>query len=352
MAEPNSEKQVLNKIKKYCDNFDFPTLVFDSNSVCVYSKGVSVKTGTKSDTISDIVFSPECSSFSSAMFVVKGVQYCAKITNVDGYYICALFDSKTLGNYARNTDFFTKFMTSVNIVEYNFAMLWDEIENLKALGNEKLVSKLEYNLTKTSRVVGNIYEYVSLLCKKPNEVRIDCSHMLSGIVNRCNTLLSKCGRSIEFLSDSDCYICADHRFAVSALVCAIHNSLLYSPRECVPLITLSKTTIDKKEYVVIKFVNDNIYFVDRERPFVENDIVTGKTGVGIPLIKSFVEQINGEFICDDINGTFTAVMKIPAFKPFDKNAVFFDCEDYTHYDTGIPDFLELQMLEVVDLFSL
>lgn len=346
------KSDLLKRIISLCDSIDIPTAVFDSKLECVYSKNGLIKKKAKADMYLKSDNSFKDSDFASTMFLIKGVQYCAKIVCTGGYYVCVLFDSHELGRIAKNTDFFNRLMPIVNVIQYNLAHLWDILAQLKTSGNNKLALDMEEYLAKINQLTQSLSEYTGMIIREPNPVRVDCCRLLKSIVNRCNTFLAKCGRYVDFVGDdSEYYICADQRHAICAFVSAVQNSLMYSPRECVPLISLTRCDIEGKTYVVVKIINDNIYFASQSKKLYENDFSAHKLGCGIPMIKHFMEEIGGEFTLDEVNGQAVALMKIPAIKALRNETIFFECEEYTYYDTGIPDFLELQMREVVDLFG-
>ena len=351
MSEISAEAQTdeLKKISGICDSFDCPIVIFDSNLECVYRKDVSINLKTKAEMYLKEYDSFKDCHFTTTIFVVKGVQYCAKIAGIDGYYVCALFDVCNLGKIAGYTDFFDKFLPIINEIEYSYSHLWDIVARLKKSGNGIIASDMEKYLSRGNLITRSTFEYIHILCHKPNPVRIECGSLLKAIVKRSNTLLANCGRSIDLVvSEEDCYINADKRHLMCAVVNAIQNALLYSPKDCVPSITIFKSSIENNQYVVFKIINENIGYVDEGRKLYENIM---KIGTGIPAIKQFMKEVNGEFIIDDISGKVVTIMKFPAAKFYKKEALFFECDDFSYYDTGIPDFLELKLREVAELFK-
>lgn len=346
-------KTILKKIIKICQCLDFPTAVFDSNFECVYSKDGLIKLSSKANSYLVSDYTLEDLDFFTTIFMIKGVQYCAKILRTDGYYICGLFDSHELGGMARNTDFFNRVISSIDVVQYNLSKLWEIMDNLQKSGNVFLAVKMKQSLMRTNRISQSIFEYANIFLKEPKPVRIDCFQMISAVVKRCNTFLAKCGRFIDFVGDDTkpCFIGADNRHAIVAFISAIQNSLLYSTKDCIPIITLSTTEENHKTYVVLKIVNDIAFYTSQQKEFYESDFANNKIGCGIPIIKRFVEETNGEFELNEINGNVYTLIKIPAVKAFKKDMLFFESGEYVFYETGIPDFLELKISEVVDLFN-
>ena len=347
-----SEADELKKFVGFCETVDFPTAIFNSSLECVYSKKGIIPLKTKINLYlnRDELFTSE--TFISTIFVIKGVQYCAKIIKTDRFYICGLFDSHELGRIARNTDFFSRLLPTIDVFQYNLVHLWDIMVKLRDMGNSKIAADMEEYLVKTNLVSQNIIEYVDMIFKKPNYVRIDCGELLERIINRCNTFLSKCGRYIDYVKVYEaCYIHADRRHAICAIINALQNSLLYSPKDSVPIVTLQKCVIDKKDYVVLKIVNENSYYSEKQNELSEDDFSKHKIGCGIPIIKRLMEEADGEFTLEEVDGRVITIMKMPALKECKNDAIILECDEYTYFETGIPDYLDFKMREVIDLFK-
>lgn len=353
VAEKSAQerKTTLDKIIKTCQLFDFPTAVFDSNFKCVYSKDELIKLKSKASLYAKNNYIPESRDFFTTIFMIKGVQYCAKILKTDGYYICGLFNSRELGAMARNTDFFSKILPSIDVVNCNVAHLCElanEINN-----NDFLVAKMKRSLLKAQRVTQSIFEYAYVYLKEPDYVKIDCYDMINSLVKRCNTLLSKIGRHIDFEGDdkTPLYIGADSRHAMSAFISALQNSLLYSKRDHIPLVTLSKYVEGNETYAVLKIVNEISYYNLRPNEVHERNFAGNKIGCGIPIIERFVEECNGQFEFKEENEKAYTLIKLPTIKVYKQEMFVFESGEYVPYETGIPDFLELQISEVIDLFG-
>lgn len=346
-------KTTLDKIIKICQLFDFPTAVFDGNFKCVYSKDELIELKSKANSYARNGYISESSDFFTTIFMIKGVQYCAKILRTDGYYICGLFDSSELGDMARNTDFFNRVISSIDVVQYNLSKLWEIVDNIKETGNDLLTAKMKQSLMRTHRISQSIFEYANVYLKEPNPVRIDCYKMINALVKRCNTLLSKIGRYIDFVGDdkTPLYIGADTSHAMSAFISALQNSLLYSKRDSIPLVTLSKSVEGNKTYAVLKIVNDISYYNLRPNKARESSFTNNKIGCGIPIIKRFVEECDGQFEFKEENESAYTLIKLPTVKVYQQEMFIFESGEYVPYETGIPDFLELKISEVIDLFG-
>lgn len=346
------ERAKLKKMIDICECFDFPTAIFNSQSKCVYSKNNLIKLNSEARSIFKEDYFFEDLGFYTTIFVIKGIQYCAKIVRTDGYYICGLFNSHHLGSMSRYTDFAERMISSIDVIQANSSRLWRIMKNLREQNITKPAADMEVSLLKINRVFQSILEYLNMVMRMPNPIMIECLQFLKTIIERTNSLIAKCRRCIVFIhGDEPCYIGADRRHMIVALVNAIQNSLMYSTRECVPTITLSTVKENKKNYVVIKIVNDIAYYTEAQKPLYEDDFSMNKFSCGVPTLKRFAEETEGEFTLEKVDDKAVTLLKIPEVKCYEDNSLFFECDEYTYFETGIPDFLELKMGEIVELFS-
>ncbi len=346
------ERARLKRIIEICELFDFPVAIFDSQSKCIYSNNEMIKPESEAKSYFKEDYKFEDLDYYTTIFVVKGVQYCAKILRTDGYYICCLFNSHQLGSMARYTDFAERMISSIDIIQTNSSRLWGIMKRLRAQNISKPSLDMEECLLKINRVFQSILEYLNMVMRKAEPVKIDCYQFLNSIVVRTNTLLANCGRCIDFSYDhAPCYIAADRRHTIAAFVSAIQNSLLYSPRDCVPLITLNTITENNNNYVVIKIINDISFYAENHKNMFDNDLSLNKFPCGFPILKQFADETEGEFMILQEDGKFITLLKIPELKTFGNNALIFECDEFSYFETGIPDFLELKMGEVLELFS-
>ena len=346
------ERAKLRKIIEICESFDFPTAIFNSQSKCVYSKNDLIKQDSDVKSVFKDDYFFEDLDFYTTIFIIKGVQYCAKVCRTDGYYVCGLFNSHTLGSMARYTDFAERLISSIDVIQANSSRLWEIMKNLRNQNMTKAAADMEVSLLKINRVFQSILEYLNMLMREPQPVMIDCFQLLSTVVKRTNKLLIDCGRYIDFNDQQKhYYIGADRRHSIVALVSAIQNSLMYSTRDCVPKINLTTITENKRNYVVFKIINDISYFAENHETLYEDDFSMNKFACGVPILKRYAEETGGEFILEKVDGMAITLLKIPEEKKHGENALFFECDEFTYFETGIPDFLELKIGEVVELFS-
>ncbi|MBD5130485.1 MAG: hypothetical protein HDT43_11300 [Ruminococcaceae bacterium] len=335
--------------KQILDSLDNPAAVLDGSFHCVYSN--------RSD------FSPfenvvrgEIQQTVLTVVVSGGVTYCARICPLDGFFLCELFDSDAVISIAENTDIRGRLTPLFNAVEHNTSKLWKTLFAMRdCIANNEDISGFEARfydrISELSSVIKNGVEY-SLMHTNFSPMLIDAVSLTDGIVNRCNTILARCGRCIRFVCECDrLLITADMRHTITAHANSLQNALLFSPRDCVPVLSLVRLTENGERFVYLQLVNDSVLFVDKG--FGEKDIDFGyqRVGFGIPIIKRFAEETGGSFFLDASGKTVKLGIKLPEADASEVKGLRVEECGYTHYDTGIPDIIDVKMHEVVSLFT-
>lgn len=342
----------LDKIISYCEVISFPTAIFNSNLECVYSKKWIIKKNAKADVYlkeNDTFVSKD---YTSTIFFIDGTEYCANILRCEDFYLCSLYNSRELFRMAKNTDFFQKMIPNIEVLQYSLAHLWDDVSKVKDLGNAMIAADMEKYMFRLYQILKDAIEFFKSVLIRPSLIRVECCSMLEKMIFRCNTFLATCGRHIEFYRDLDnCYISADNRHVFCAFINAIQNSLLYSTNDCIPKVSVYKGVVDNKSYVFVKIINNNRYFADDKKNLYDNEVSRHKVGFGMHVIENLIEETGGECSYDTCNGTTTLLMKIPALKDFANNAIVFEADGFGFYETGIPDYIELKMRDVIELTS-
>lgn len=345
-------KTTLDKIIKICQLFDFPTAVFDSDFKCVYSKDNLIELNSEIDSsISDNI--KNGNDFITTVFVIKDVQYCGRVLGIDGYYICELFNIQELCKIAKYTGALNKIEQNLESIKYNLSQLWNFRGSLNKTENDVLAFNMKSSLMHVDCLINDLIELIKIYTKNPNIVRFDFYRMLNSMIKRCNKYLEKCGRFIKL--ECECheplYIGADVNHATTAFINALQNSLLYSTKECVPVVTLSKIKEGNYHYAVVKIVNNIAHY----EPYKNNSPIltfsNDKIGCGIPIMKRFAEESKIKLDLIEKNDNYYTIMKIPLVGSYEKDAFIFESDEFVFYETGIPDYLELKINEVAEIFS-
>ena len=346
------------QIKEHYKYFSNPVVLLNNKLECVYCNKPSILPEghlLKLNMQKDIEI--PITGTVNVMIMLNGVSYCGRFEQFEEELIkCELFDSDDVQTMAEHTDFFGKgekflfsAMQGVSQLSGLTTTLRDAADN-----NDEVFSRIcsEYSqvLSCLGSAVKNAYEYNTMLSRAPDFQPINAVTLVKGIVERCNAILLKCGRCIDFVYDLDkMYINADKRYAFNALVNLIHNALVYSPRDCVPVISLTTVNKDGEKYVFLKASNETALYNDNIGDRFNSGFY--RLGFGLKIIKHFAEQAGGEYI-ESISEKWANIgVLIPALNVADDEEFTLENGEVERYDTGIPDLLDVKMWEIVDFFG-
>lgn len=358
------ERSRREELKRYFGGMKEPVAIVDKNLICFYSNrprllpvDSSLESFFNGDT-SEILSVP-----GTKMAIINGCSYSVRITPIEEeFYICDFFDLSAIISLAGNTDIYNRIFPIVDAVKYNTAALWRGLSTLKSKlqgddrGGLECVADMEKRLVSLSSCSENISEYMNMLNYTPRgDTSINIVSLAADIVKRCNTVLSDLGRFVDFVCEErELYINAQARHVLSALVNAIQNALVYSTRDCVPCLTISKQNRTESGEAIIKLVNNSSLYIERDSGEYPGINLSGqRLGYGIPIIKRFAELAGGTFSLNELNGQFSAVIELPLV---DENTLkskkpMLSSGGYVYYQTDIPDIISLKMREVIDLFG-
>lgn len=356
------ERSRREELKKYFGGMKEPVAIVDKNLKCVYSnrpKLLPVDSSIKG------VFSGNTDGLLSVpgakMAMINGCFYSVRVTPIEEeLYVCDFFDLSAIISLAGNTDIYNRIFPIVDAVEYNTSALWRGISTLKSKlenderGGLECVADMEKRLVSLSSCSKNISEYMNMLNYTPRgDTAINLVSIAADIVKRCNTELSDMGRFVDYVcEEQELYINAKARHVLSALVNAIQNALIYSTRDCVPSLTITKH--NQTEEAIIKLVNNSSLYVERDSGEEPSINFSGqRLGYGIPIIKRFAELAGGTFSLTEANGQFSAVIELPLVdeETLKSKTPTLSSGGYVYYQTDIPDIIGLKMREVIDLFG-
>lgn len=298
------------------------------------------------------------------MAVVKGVFYGVRIVPLDGeLYMCEFFDRDIILSLAENTDVYHKILPIINGVEYNTAALWrgynvlrSSLESEQYEGGLRCALEFEKYLTSMNSVIKNVSEYINMMFYTPKaNIVVDLASVMTGVVERCNTILTVSGRYIDLVCEQEkIYINAEVRHVICAVVNALQNALMYSPRDCIPYVSLCKP-LNKDSCVVLQILNDNLMFIDHNsEEELGKNFDHQRLGYGIPIIKRFAELAGGSFEFGELDGNIVrTAITLPLVKDpaVEKGIGVLKSSQYVYYKTEIPDIVDLKMLEINELFG-
>lgn len=301
----------------------------------------------------------------SARILLRGECFCADIEPIRNeagdaaLYLCTFTDTRRALEAAGKTDALMKLVPLCGTIETNFAAMWglmSELEkHFEQAGDFATVSKM-LSMRSALSLIGSasasLYEYTSMLSVAPSVRRIDAAGFCEMLVKRCNAALAKCGRYVEFAAEPELApIRVDARHAMCALVNAIQNALLYSPRESVPVVAVMTEKTGARRYVVIRVSNETSLFTAMDFRTLQNvEYSYQKSGVGLAVIERFVNECGGRLAISEEGGRYVLTLTFAAADNA-ADTVRFEAPVQAQYDTGVPDLLELCMAKVAEVFG-
>lgn len=348
-------------IKNYCNSYDNPTALFDGNLVCIYCNTDGFL--TKGDKLAIRMLTPLPNPIVKTvktMVTIEGSVYCAKVSPFWGeFYFCEFLNVNDLVTLAEYTDIYTHLKPMMGSLDRNSSSIWMKSTSLGNYLRGKAdfegvqkVLEFETNMNSVSSDICSIVEYINVLYGEKNCTAIETYRLVKNTVERCNKILKECGRAIDFIADiDDYYIFSCQRHAIISLVNVIQNALLYSPYNTVPILTLTSVLENDTRYVVLRAMNDSVYFVDdKSGEKIERNFAFQRVGLGIPTIKHFVEESNGIFSMEEKNGKVLVEIKIPQYIPTEP-ILYFESPGISHYKPGVPDAIDMKMNDIVYFFG-
>lgn len=349
-------------IKRYCDAFSTPAALLDGELVCIYcnTEGFFNKGEKLAAHLLNPIKRPIVKS-AKAKVIFDGKNYCARVTLFGGeFYICEFLDYNEMISIARFTDAYNAAYSKVGAMNSRVSLLWkgyfELTDYLHEKGDFDTVEKfLEFNkvINSLSSSVSNISGYVDVTFSDERKTVIEVYREIKSLIMRCNTILERCGKAIEFIADIDnYYIYSNRQHMIIALINSLQNALLYSPNKSIPIITLSSVLEGTTRYVVLRVANDSVFFINKKNGIQnERNLVFQHAGLGIPIIKNFAEKGGGIFSMDEQGGRVIVELKIPQYIPVNDDELVFESPGYAYYKTDVPDFVDTMMNDVVNFFG-
>lgn len=363
-----AQEQIL--FKQYADMYSkhpYPVALFDRTMKCVHSNNEKVITaGTMLQGIAREPFALPLVRFSEIQVYLNSEFACARITPIkndcgDAFlYICEFIFADTVLSMSAKTDAAAKVFPLFNTIEYNLSSLWKlstELSQELIAGQEfeklEKMFSLQQALSNISSASKNALEYVNMMFAERTPVRLDAAALMNNLCERCNAALAKCGRGVDIVCEPvELAIFADAKHAVAALVNAVQNALLYSPKDSKPIASVFCKKENSRSFVVFSITNENIMFTDKDfKKAVNVNFSYQRLGYGIPIIKRFAEESGGVFSMSDNGGRVTVSVVLPAAPADPDSGVTLRQPPAPAYATGVPDIVEIKMREVAEFFG-
>ncbi len=349
-------------IEDVCNSFETPVALFDGDLRCVYCNrdGFFEKGRLLASVLLTEVKRPITNS-SKAMATMNGIKYSIRLMPFcDEFIFCEFFDLQEVYELAEYSDCYEKVKMYTKSMDQNINDLWKKTNELedyqRKIHDDGLFERIISFKIALNALNSDIYSLsgiVSMLFNKKDPEPLCVNMMLKDLIERCNSLLLNCGKAIDFEYEIDeYYIFSNERHAFVALVEALQNALLYSAAGTNPTVLLSSVLEKDMRYVILKVINDCVYFVNEDRgDRIERNFAFQRAGLGIPIIKTFVEECNGIFSMEYKDGKVVLEIKIPQYIPHPNSECLLKSPGKVHYKTRIPDLVDIKMNEVINFFS-
>lgn len=356
---PGMDPAVEKFAKMYCRKVSHPMMIVDNVLCCVYSSHPKLlPVGTL---ISVFVNEPVATPLvkeKDVLFIWKNVSYCARFTPIDkNYCFCELFDYSDIMSMAAFTDLYEKVTDrlclfsecSDNIKRDYRKVLETEGSNIRL--KNKSIDDAIIESDKLNSLLRCFEDYTYLALSNNQGDVLDLSAMIEWIVKEVNNVLVPYDRDIKYLVEPDSYfIYSDQRYAIIAFLNAVQNSLLYSPKDDEPVLSLTKSVKDETNYIVVQVIN-NIDAYVKKNSEEDFDFANRRCGLGLPAIKMFAKKANGEFSFTTSGSKAILRIMIPEYIPDEENGFIMESGGFSVYQYGEKSIVELMMDDVIAYVS-
>lgn len=362
----SSDSFILKKYQPILSMFsgDNPLTLLDESYHCLYSSdGLFEVDSNIMGSVFGILSAP-ISSVTEVPVYKGGTFYCMRLYPLKGLcgedlYVGEIISRDSVMSMLGCMDASSKLLPLYNAVEMKVAEIWTSLtrvhaELLKAdnLGSISDLLSAEKAVCYISSACINAYEFVNMQSREQSRAVIDAVYLCEKCIKRCNYALAKCGRRVSCFADSaELYIYADCHRAIVAVVNAVQNALLYSPRDTEPVVLIYSLHKGQRDYVEICVRNENIMFSKSEFcDEVDYNFNYQRLGYGIPIIKAFVKNSGGSFSMSEEEGTVSVKITLPAAH-VNPGVCVLRTSSSVDYQAEIPNFIDVMMSEVAVFFG-
>jgi two-component sensor histidine kinase len=343
------------------DNCGFSAALLDGGFRCIYSNDGTVPDGRVLSEMTVDKFGISAPLRKSVNVGIErgGTLYNARILPLDEnlfgecLYLCELMNETDILDISSKTEIPGKVLQAVGMIETQFSDMWgaiDEFQNHPEFQgcDESLIyfSEIKDAVCGIQRITKNITELYNIIYGGANLCVVDIGKLINVMIAYCNSILSKCGRKIRLLSEEGNFsVVADERSIIAAVINAVQNSLLYSPSESIPVVSLLNQRNDN--FVRISFVNSNVKFkTDNERKDSDSKNKFARLGMGNQIIDSFVKKVGGSVERESSEGKTVVSISLPKWDGRGEYPMR-EISSETFVKMGSPSYVEIKMLEVV-----
>lgn len=352
----------LEHVKKYCDSFENPTALLCGDLICKYcnKENFLKKDAMLACYLLEIIPSPPKKQV-NALAMINGVYYSCRITPMwDEWLFCEFFTAQDVMGIAGHSDIHSYFSIALSQIQRNIAVLWRNISKLENSYHEKGMTEeleeifgLKKNLTVMRSATLGVEAYMDMFNPQIEPRKVDFYAILEAVINRCNSRLSSIDRCIELVpSNIGAFIYSTDQFVINAIVSVLQNALLYSKKDCVPIVSVRREQDLDKSFVVIRVLNDTELFINEKAgETVEMNFCSQRLGLGIPTLKRFAEISHGSFSMETKGGKVCVEIKLPEYILPNSSYLTFEQCGYSFYDCGIPDYIDSMLTDVIEVIK-
>lgn len=352
------ERELARSFAKMLSNYTKPCVLYDRRLQCVYSNNDLIKEGTSFLTIASEPISSFTKDIQNINVMIDGMSFCtmlfpvAMMDNDVSMYICIIMDIENVMTLWVKSDASANIRNTAYVLRKEFSEVRASENKLKSIfGDNKdpeqkrIFREIEKHLLNIGAQTETLIFYIQSFLHLRESCIIDVASFTETIVKRCNTILAECGRAVECYCDkTGMLINGNSETAVVSLVNALRDALMYSPKDTSPLLTVYEEKGEDGEYIVFKLTYDCVISGSYGDPS-GMDLMGQGSGFGLHIIKSFAKECNGDANLRFEGKKAVLIMKIPAAHPLPTEL---NAPEFTTYDDGGPDFLEIAMKQVVN----
>lgn len=236
-----------------------PICVLDSSLLCVYGNGIIKKGTAVAEMLCGMVNLPIRSCHEDTVILDDNFYYIRIYVISDAtsplYYLCETIDStQAWGILHRAAP--QQLAAVAASLRYNANSVSDVVMALDHAGDSfaEIMPELKLKTSRLVNIINGFGNYIDMMLMPEEKLLFDVGKLCERICRRCNAALAVCDRCIDMpLCDSGLYVYADGRRAVTALINAVFNMLMYSASDVVPQIVAYCD--DSTASAVIKLVN-------------------------------------------------------------------------------------------------